>query len=384
MNIHLIPDETLDEALYTRVLSLLQAVPGVNKYHATGRGRLLLTDDMQEDQEIPDKDAFEKKQAYYSMPPQSLIEPSESSRRSWSFPHTRKAMQWNDLFSYVGEFRVEYNVPEQEFAILLTPTANVKNWFALLDEAEPFNGFIHTDEWEHFIPCDPAFPIAFEVVALSLQRYIFESYSEIRERTHMQSIGCVSDLCMKKSEIILKMRTADVCSECMKRLEESLSLPEIHHALAVMESLRVKMLFAQNFRQTSPPSKIQIRRNGKIYLPDYSNLEIKMPALEKALYILFLRHPEGIYISSLSEHRQELYQIYARLSNRGMIDEMRKRIDDMTNVLRDQTSVKISRIKKVFTDALGNALAEHYIIQGENAERKSIRLDRDLVENLVC
>ena len=384
MNIHLIPDETLDEELYTRVLSLLQAVPGVNKYHATGRGRLILPDEMREEQEIPDKDSFEKQQVYYSMPQQSMIEQSESSRRTWTFPHLRKAMRWRDLFSHVEEFRVEYGVPEQEFAILLTPTANLKNWFALLDEAKPFNGFIHTDEWEHYIPCDPAFPIAFEVVALSLQKYIFESYSQIRERTHMQAIGCVSDLCMKKSEIILKMRTADVCSDCMTRLEQSLSLPEIHHALAVMESLRVKMLFAQNFRQSSPPSKIQIRRNGRIYLSDYSNLEIKMPALEKALYILFLRHPEGIYISSLNEYRQELYDIYARLSNRGLVEDMRRRIDEMTNVLRDQTSVKISRIKKAFTDALGNALAQHYIIQGENAERKSIRLDRSLVENLVC
>jgi hypothetical protein len=151
-----------------------------------------------------------------------------------------------------------------------------------------------------------------------------------------------------------------------------------------MESLRMKMLFAQNFRQSSPPSKLLIRRNGKIYLPDYANMEIKMPTLEKALYILFLKYPEGIYISSLNEHRQELYDIYARLSNRGLMEDMRKRIDDMTNVLRDQTSVKISRIKKAFTDALGNALAQHYIIQGENAERKSIRLDRSLVENLVC
>jgi hypothetical protein len=118
-----------------------------------------------------------------------------------------------------------------------------------------------------------------------------------------------------------------------------------------------------------------------MYLTDYGNLEIKMPALEKALYLLFLRHPEGIYLSTLNEYRQELYDLYARISNRGDMEDMRKRIDEMTNILRDQPSVKISRIKKAFTDALGNALAEHYIIQGENAERKSIKLDRKLVEN---
>jgi hypothetical protein len=126
-----------------------------------------------------------------------------------------------------------------------------------------------------------------------------------------------------------------------------------------------------------------IRRNGRIYLPDYGNIEIKMPTLEKALYILFLRHPEGIYLSTLNEDRQELSDIYSRISSRGLLEDMRRRIDEMTNILRDQTSVKISRIKKAFTDALGNFLAEHYIIQGENAERKSIKLDRGIVENMV-
>jgi hypothetical protein len=380
MKIHLIPDEALDEELYTRVLSLLQAVPGVNKFYATGEGRLMLPDDMREEQEIPDRDAFEKQEVYYHSKMSEMKSPPPE-RRTWSFPHKRKAVRWRDLFRSVQEFRETEQIPDQQFAILLTPTANLKNWFASLDEQQPFNGFIHTDEWEHFIPCDPAFPIAFEVVALSLQKSIFETYSQIRERTHEKAIGCVSDLCMKKSDIILKLRTADVCAHCMSRLEQSLSLPEIHHALSVMESLRMKMLFAQNFRQSSPPSKLLIRRNGRMYLTDYGNLEIKMPALEKALYLLFLRHPEGIYLSTLNEYRQELYDLYARISNRGDMEDMRKRIDEMTNILRDQPSVKISRIKKAFTDALGNALAEHYIIQGENAERKSIKLDRKLVEN---
>jgi hypothetical protein len=380
MKIHLIPDEALDEELYTRVLSLLQAVPGVNKFYATGEGRLMLPDDMREEQEIPDRDAFEKQEVYYHSQ-MSEMKSTPPERRIWSFPHKRKAVRWRDLFRSVQEFRETEQIPDQQFAILLTPTANLKNWFASLDEQQPFNGFIHTDEWEHFIPCDPAFPIAFEVVALTLQKSIFETYSQIRERTHEKAIGCVSDLCMKKSDIILKLRTADVCAHCMSRLEQSLSLPEIHHALSVMESLRMKMLFAQNFRQSSPPSNLLIRRNGRMYLTDYGNLEIKMPALEKALYLLFLRHPEGIYLSTLNEYRQELYDLYARISNRGDMEDMRKRIDEMTNILRDQPSVKISRIKKAFTDALGNALAEHYIIQGENAERKSIKLDRKLVEN---
>ena len=332
MNIHLIPDETLNEELYTRVIGLLQAVPGVNKFYATGRGRLMLPDDMLEEQEVPDKEFFEKQSFYYSMPPSEReMDMKMESRRSWSFPHVRTALRWRDLFKNVQEFRESYHIPEGEFALLLTPTANKKNWFALLDEEKPFNGFIHTDEWEHFIPCDPAFPVAFEVMALVLQKHIIEKFSQISLRTHERAIGCVSDLCMKKSDIILKMRTADVCADCMKKLEQGLSLPEIHHALSVMESLRMKMLFAQNFRQSSPPSKLIIRRNGRIFLPDYGNIEIKVPTLEKALYILFLRHPEGIYLSSLNEYRQELYHIYGRISTRGLIQDMKNRIENRYN-----------------------------------------------------
>jgi hypothetical protein len=383
MKIHLIADEMLSKELYTRVLDLLKAVPGVNQFFAKGTEHLFITQDGWEEQLFEDKETFEKKQFAY---PPTIMESMSNKvfeNRIWRFPHTRTAVGWTEIFQNVQSYRKKYRIPENEFAILLTPTANKKNWFALLDENNPFNGFIHTDEWEHFIACDPAFPIAFEVIALALQKNIFKSYSEIMERTHVTAIGCVSDLCMKKSDIILKMRTADICPTCMEKVQERLSLPEIHHALGIMESLRVKMLFAQNFRQNSPPSRMVIRRNGKIFLPDYENLEIKITPLDKALYLLFLRHPEGLYLSSLNEHRQELLDIYVRFARRGMMEDIRRRINDLTNALHPACSIAMSKIKASFTTSLGDSLSEHYIIQGENAERRNIRLDRSLVEDLV-
>ena len=103
--------------------------------------------------------------------------------------------------------------------------------------------------------------------------------------------------------------------------------------------------------------------------------------LEKALYLLFLNHPEGIYLSSLSDYRQELYDIYTGISNTWMLHEMKARIDDMVNALSNSASEKISRIKRVFEEAIGNDLAQHYYIRGAVGEAKSIALDRDKV---VC
>jgi hypothetical protein len=378
MKVHLIPSNDLDGELYTRVLCLLQAVPGVNKFMSSGSGNILLPEDIREQQEIPDMQSFEKKSFDYpSMQRSASMRPG----RTWSFPHIRWSVGWRDIFHEVQAYRERYQIPTDQFAILLTPTANKKNWFALLDESKPFNGFIHTDEWEHYISCDPAIPVAFEVVALILQKHIFQKYSDIERLTHERAIGCISDLCIKKSDIILKMRTADICPTCMISVQAHLSLPEIHHALAILESLRVKMLYAQNFKQNSPPSRLTISRGGRIFLKDYENIEIRMPSMEKALYILFLSYPEGLHISSLSDCRDELAAIYSQISTRGMREDMNRRIAELTNILNDQVSVKISRIKKAFADAIGSSLADQYIIQGANAEKKLIKLNREMVQN---
>jgi hypothetical protein len=77
----------------------------------------------------------------------------------------------------------------------------------------------------------------------------------------------------------------------------------------------------------------------------------------------------------------ELYQIYAAISTRGDLIEMRERIDDMVNALSNSASEKISKIKKAFEDAIGLDLAKHYYIQGEPGQLKKINLDRSLLQS---
>jgi hypothetical protein len=263
--------------------------------------------------------------------------------------------------------------------ILITNIPNQSNWFAALDQNNPYNGFIHSDDWEYIIDCSVAFPVAYEVIALFLQKYLFNGVIELRQRIHVTSIGCVSDLCMNKREIILKLRTADICPSCMRVLKEKLPLKVIHHARMIMESLRVKMLFAQNFRQDMPLSRLIITPQKKLFLPEFDNQEVRLRPLEKALYFLFLEEPDGIFLSNLCDYREKLYEIYSSLSTRGMLEEMRIRIDNMTNVLSNSASEKISRIRQVFEELIGQDLAENYIIRGEVGDAKKIAIQRKLV-----
>jgi hypothetical protein len=208
---------------------------------------------------------------------------------------------------------------------------------------------------------------------------MFNDYNEARSSVHIEPIGCVNDLCLEKKNIILKLRTADICEGCMDKLKGKLSIAEIQHALNIMESLRVKMLFSQNLKQNVLLSKLVIDEKNRIFLPDFGNIEIKLRPLEKAIYLLYLKHPEGIGLSFLCDHKKELYDIYASLSSIGALEEMKSRIDDIVNVTKNSSVEKISKIKASFTKSIGDKLAKHYYIQGGNGEVKNIKLNRDNV-----
>lgn len=368
MKVHIIKSKELSPELFTKTVELLEAIQGSISFSFNKDS--VLNFDQEEIQEhtfIEAKD-FEKIQANHHL----------SQNR---FPHTRSQATWPTLFGKCASYRQQQAIRNDEFVILLTDIANDKNWFASLDEQMPYNGFIHTAEWSHYIDCPAQFPIAYEVIALLLQKFMFRGIQDLRTSVHNTPIGCVNDMCFQKKEIILKLRTADICRSCMERIKDLLPAPIIHHALQIMESLRVKMLYAQNFKQESPLSTLTITRQNKLFLPEFGNIEIKLRPLEKALYYLFLDHPGGIFISSLSDHRQELYDIYSRLSSMGMMQEMKGRIDDMTNALSNSASEKISRIKRVFEEAIGQELAKNYYIWGSVGEAKHISLPREKISD---
>jgi hypothetical protein len=385
MKVHLIKDSEVGKDVFSEVVDLLQSINGPIEFLYDINNTIDFTEDDVEDSQVLEQKKFEKaippeERIYANMRPSKEIEFEFRPFKNFTFPLFRKTTKWTTIFNKCNHYRNKNNIPENEFVILLTEVSNTNNWFASLDEKMPFNGFIHTADWNHFIKCQDSFPIAYEVIALVLQKHMFIDYNEARISVHIEPIGCVNDLCLEKKNIILKLRTADVCQDCMNKLKDKLSIAEIQHALNIMDSLRVKMLFSQNLRQNVILSKLIIDDNNRIFLPDFGNIEIKLRPLEKALYRLYLDHPEGIGLSFLCDHKEELYEIYTKLSSLGALNEMKVRIDDIVNVTKNSSAEKISKIKTAFVKAIGDNLAKHYYIHGGNGEVKKVDLDRDLVE----
>lgn len=126
-------------------------------------------------------------------------------------------------------------------------------------------------------------------------------------------------------------------------------------------------------------SKLVITKQFQILLPDYQNMEIKMEPLVKAVYFLFLNHPEGIRFKNLPDYRKELTEIYLKLKPNGLTEKVEKSIEDVTNPLLNSINEKCARIRGTFLEHFDNRVAQYYYINGMRAKPKKISLPRDLV-----
>lgn len=126
-------------------------------------------------------------------------------------------------------------------------------------------------------------------------------------------------------------------------------------------------------------SRLVVTKDMRLILPDYNNLEIKMEPLNKAVYFLFLQHPEGIVFKELPDYRKELAEIYQKIKPLGLNERVIQSIEDVTNPLLNSINEKCARIRGAFISQFDEDMAQHYYIYGRRGEAKKISLPRDLV-----
>ena len=125
-------------------------------------------------------------------------------------------------------------------------------------------------------------------------------------------------------------------------------------------------------------SKLTITKDYTIILTDY-NKEVKLEPLVKAVYILFINHPEGIAFKYLPDYREELTQIYVKLKPLGMNNRVLQSIEDVTNPLLNSINEKCSRVRAAFAPVVDASFLDQYTIIGKSGEAKKISLPRGLV-----
>ena len=104
-----------------------------------------------------------------------------------------------------------------------------------------------------------------------------------------------------------------------------------------------------------------------------------MTPLVKAVYFLFLRHPEGIVFKNLPDYREELLMIYKKLTGRVSDEDVLRSIEDVTNPCKNSINEKCARIREAFIREFDDSIARFYYVTGGRAKAKNILLPRDYV-----
>ena len=137
-------------------------------------------------------------------------------------------------------------------------------------------------------------------------------------------------------------------------------------------------------------SRLIITEDYRFILADYQK-EVELQPVHKAVYLLFLAHPEGIEFKRLADYREELTKYYTATAKGLDSDKIMEGVDHLVNPLDNAINEKCSRIKKTFLDMMDEYTASYYIIsshtqkhfEGSNRiwyERlKIITLPRELV-----
>ena len=173
---------------------------------------------------------------------------------------------------------------------------------------------------------------------------------------------------------------------CILALDEDqrfVSLTLLEDMDVRVQKLRAKGLnewtFRSLFKTKAQLSRLVITKGYRIMLPDYNDIEVKMEPLVKAVYFLFLNHPEGVIFKELADYREELLNIYKKLKPMGLNKRTIQSIEDVTNPLLNSINEKCARIRSAFVKEFDESLAKNYFVSGERGEAKKIALPRDLV-----
>ena len=109
-------------------------------------------------------------------------------------------------------------------------------------------------------------------------------------------------------------------------------------------------------------SPLHITSDYRFFLTLYNNIEVELPPLHKAVYLLFLQHPEGIEFKRLVEYRGELLHWYKETSKWMSLAKMEEGVNRIVDPLDNAIHEKCSRIKKAFSDLMDEYRASYYII----------------------
>lgn len=279
-----------------------------------------------------------------------------------------ESVTFEKFFIICENVRLINNLADSDIVILLTSIRNEKKWFSA---TKGKNIFVDVNDWEKYTGKDARFGIAYQVIENLFQSLLNLDCDNASNSPyiHLESIGCINDFCQKKKEVILKLRTADICEDCVKRAK-SLKIKNniILQIIDSIEHIRNNIRSVIELKMVEP-EVLKIDKKCKITI---GVKEINPPGLPKTLFVFFLNELNGIELQNLSNHEIRLIKIYNKIKPTGE----EKSIIKMAKPHKfDNTFFKYkSDLNKYLINKLGDKLADYYTINKDKELIYKIRI----------
>jgi hypothetical protein len=349
MNVHIIRDEHCPLAVYQNVFDKLSKSIGVVRF-VKSKDDALIQDDMD--------DMFDEKE-------RKLI-------NKYHF------LSFSQLYDICENYRKKHNIDTNDHVFLLSGANNYQNWFSNMDH-EGNNYFVQVTEWELFFGAEleVSFILCYQVMAWLLKRKLFSSEAEVMDAVHKKAKGCMMDFCENKRDITLKIRTADLCPDCLNIIKsKDVPLNFLNQVFSLWEEIRKNIAFRERAEFLNRMGRMIINPPKKtLFFPDYGDIVVKLQPKEMTFYQLFISVPNGINLHSLIDHAMTLKDYYFIITGNDDIAA----IENIYAINDNVASQLTSKINKKLVSNLGETLASYYTIEKTMNEPHKIRINREYV-----
>lgn len=163
----------------------------------------------------------------------------------------------------------------------------------------------------------------------------------------------------------------EVISSIEAKLSELKDSGQLLFLIPILKNLLEKQSQSINLNSIS---RLEVNYHNRILLP-YFKKEVELSYLTKAVYFLFLKHPEGINLKHLGNYQKELLSIYTSVSNQLDYDKMVKSVEDVVNLETKAIYTHLSRIKSAYYKIMDESFARYYIVSGNGEEDRKVLFD---------
>ena len=174
-------------------------------------------------------------------------------------------------------------------------------------------------------------------------------------------------------ENLLREPAADYAG-ILEGMEAAQLLSLVKEARRRLKEMGLEEEAANPKRSDEPPVELYIDGQYHIRLGGPQGREIPFRPLVRALFILFLKHPEGILLKERVGFREELEEIYEVIAPHVDAQDRRRRVRRLTDSEENAFSENLSVLNATLARILPLTQAQDVKVQGYNGHPRRIPL----------